>query len=128
MLAFASMATLAAPAADPLSEAEAKAIAVLDDRLHREALYGGMVARGCATHLASPAKQTGWVDVALHEEHNAQCGGDPQTFPVLDRFRVQVATGLILWYDSASDEYQPFEQLCRSRGCALSKPAKPKPG
>lgn len=126
-LALAALAVVpvaALAAAPAVSEAETKAISLLDARLHREALYDGRVEKGCASHMTSPSKERGWIDVDLYEEHNARCGGDPQTYPVIDRFRVQVGSGTILWYDVAEDEYLAFENVCRRRPCAQSKAPK----
>ena len=48
-------------------------------------------------------------DVVVREVHGAgDCGGDPETAPVRDRFRV-LASGDVERYDIASDAYVPLE-------------------
>jgi len=46
-------------------------------------------------------------EYAAREIHNERCGGDPQTSPVRDRYRV-TATGKIFVYDAAEGEYHPL--------------------
>jgi hypothetical protein len=54
-------------------------------------------------------------DIAIRERHTGKCGGDPQTSPVVDRFRVPRGSGTILWYDPVNGEYVAFERFQRSR-------------
>jgi hypothetical protein len=44
----------------------------------------------------------------LHEKHNAKCGGDPETNPVVDRYRVRRASGEIELYDAVNDRWNPY--------------------
>ncbi len=47
------------------------------------------------------------------EIHNAQCGGDPETSPAIDRYRVYRDSGKITQWESVEDKWQRY------------KPAKP---
>lgn len=46
------------------------------------------------------------IEVAVHEQHGDGCPGDPATMPVLDRYRIDRASGAIERYDVAEDEYR----------------------
>ncbi|MEA5098763.1 MAG: hypothetical protein VB032_09560 [Burkholderiaceae bacterium] len=51
------------------------------------------------------------VDIAMREKHSKDCLGDQDTSPVIDRFRIEKATGAILRYDVMEDKYLPVGQL-----------------
>jgi len=49
-----------------------------------------------------------FVEIAVVEKHNDQCKGDPNTQPVVDRFRV-TNSGEITIYDLVDDRYIEFD-------------------
>jgi len=50
-----------------------------------------------------------YFEFALRENHTAKCGGDPETSPVIDRYRVNRASGKIELYDPAADNWHPYD-------------------
>ena len=50
-----------------------------------------------------------YFEIALRENHNAKCGGDPDISPVVDRYRVNRASGRIEWYEVLLDRWQPYD-------------------
>lgn len=46
------------------------------------------------------------IEVAVHEQHGDGCPGDPATMPVVDRYRIDRASGAIERYDVAEDAYR----------------------
>ena len=44
----------------------------------------------------------------LRENHNAKCGGDPETSPVVDRYRVYRRSGKIEWPERIQDSWRPY--------------------
>ena len=57
----------------------------------------------CLAVLPEDDAGDGW-SFALHEIHDARCGGDPDTSPVRARYRVSAA-GEVSVYDAAEDAY-----------------------
>ena len=55
------------------------------------------------TEQPAGTKVDAW-EFAAREVHNERCGGDPDTAPVRDRYRV-MSTGAILVYDAAQADY-----------------------
>ena len=53
-------------------------------------------------------KQT---DIEMREKHGDGCPGDPATAPIVDRFRIETASGAILRYDILEDQYQQIGRI-----------------
>jgi hypothetical protein len=53
------------------------------------------------------------VFIAVREIHGGQCPGDPQTSPVLARFRVSRTTAKMAWHDDVSDEWRPYSSFLK---------------
>lgn len=51
----------------------------------------------------------------IHEKHGGKCPGDPNTAPIVDRFRVNRSTKIIQWYDPAEDEFVPYKAVLKAR-------------
>jgi hypothetical protein len=58
-------------------------------------------------------------NVLIREQHSSACGGDPETSPVVDRFRVLWNTKTMLWLNY-SGEYVPYEEFRDERLRQLS--------
>ncbi|MCQ4166191.1 hypothetical protein [Tahibacter harae] len=95
-LAFAAAATVAAPLD------EAAATNRLLQQLKRSAPYR---VHGDCLSLLVEESEPAFFGIAVHEKHGDGCPGDPATAPVLDRFRVDVATGAMRRYDVVEDRY-----------------------
>jgi hypothetical protein len=56
-----------------------------------------------------------YAELAIYEKHGGKCVGDPETSPVLDRFRVGLKNLSIEWYNVTEDEYQSYKEFLKSR-------------
>ncbi|MGH8820081.1 MAG: hypothetical protein ACREWJ_02165 [Rhodoferax sp.] len=92
------------------SAADDKAVSALMQRIKREHLYTSWTTLQCLGFFIEGC--TGRrVEIAIREQHDPKCGGDPDTSPVVDRFRVYKRTGTIQWYDVENDQYLPFSKV-----------------
>lgn len=107
VLAFVVLCTLAsAVSAAALLDAKS-ANATLDNALMRGA-YTSEIQRGCLVYRTESVDAR-FVEFALMENHTPQCGGDPATSPVRDRYRINRVTKRIESYDVAEDDWQPYK-------------------
>ncbi len=49
-----------------------------------------------------------YFSIAIRENHNAECPGDPATAPIVDRFRIFRITEQILWWNVVSNQYESY--------------------
>lgn len=100
ILAIALAFTAAATAPPPLDETAAQ------NRLHQQLkLSTAYRIHGDCLSLLVEESEPAFFGIAVREKHGGGCPGDPTTSPVLDRFRVDVATGAIKRYDVVEDSY-----------------------
>ena len=50
-----------------------------------------------------------FFEFVLREIHNAKCGGDPETSPAIDRYRVYRRSGKIEQCEATKDKWQPYK-------------------
>ncbi|HWU52776.1 MAG TPA: hypothetical protein VN153_08165 [Tahibacter sp.] len=96
----AALAFAACAAAAPLDEAGA--VNRLQQQLQRSADYRS---HGECLSLLVEEREPAFFGIAVYEKHGDGCPGDPATMPVLDRFRVDLATGALRRYDVVEDRY-----------------------
>jgi len=60
-------------------------------------------------------KNDRYVFVAVRELHGKNCPGDPDTSPVVARFRLSLSTAKIAWYDIATGEWKPYQAFLEGR-------------
>lgn len=94
-------------------DTSAKAIEILTGKLTQDKIYS-KTALNCLSFVLDQATEP-YFDLAILEKHGNGCAGDPATAPVVDRFRVYRASGLVQWYDVISDQYRPYEQYRATR-------------
>ena len=90
----------------PLSEDVA--LNLLLQTIKRDHVYDRRISLDCVTFDADETTRI-YFEFAVREKHNAKCGGDPDTTPVVDRYRVNRASGKIELYDVALDNWQPYK-------------------
>jgi len=66
-----------------------QAVDALRVKVRSERLYSSWAKEQCLSFYPEHCDST-LVEVAIRELHSEQCGGDPNTAPVVDRFRVAV--------------------------------------
>jgi hypothetical protein len=93
---------------------EEQALDVLMTRVQKDKLYDSRFATNCLSFLVE-GKTKDYIDIAVREKHGGKCQGDPDTSPVVDRFRVHRSTRRIKCYESSSGEYQPYGAMVKAR-------------
>lgn len=88
---------------------EDAALKLLLRTLQHDQVYAKRISLDCVTF--DTEETTGaYFQFALRENHTAKCGGDPDTNPVVDRYRVYRTSGKIELYDVAKDNWQAYEK------------------
>jgi hypothetical protein len=83
------------------------ALALLEQTLKHDGVYAHRISLDCITY--GTEETTGaYFQFVLRENHNAKCGGDPETSPEVDRYRVYRKSGKIEWLERAEDNWQPY--------------------
>jgi hypothetical protein len=83
------------------------ALALLEQTLKHDGVYAHRISLNCVTY--GTEETTGaYFQFVLRENHNAKCGGDPETSPVVDRYRVYRKSGKIEWLERVEDNWQPY--------------------
>jgi hypothetical protein len=86
---------------------EDAALNLLLRTLTRDHVYAKRISLDCVTFDTEETTRI-YFEIALREKHDAKCGGDPDTSPVVDRYRVHRASGKIELYATATDSWQPY--------------------
>jgi hypothetical protein len=90
----------------PLSEDAA--LELLQGTLKRDRVYEKRISLDCITYDTEETTG-GYFQFALREKHDAKCGGDPETSPVIDRYRVHRRSGKIDQWEAASDTWHAYK-------------------
>lgn len=104
VLTFSIVSARAAPSKHLSEDA---ALDLLYSTLKRDHVYDKRISLDCVSSSTDEITRT-YYEFALHEKHNAKCGGDPETSPVVGRYRVRRASGEIELYDVANDRWNPY--------------------
>jgi hypothetical protein len=97
--------TQAGPRSQSLDEDAA--LALLERTLKHDGVYAHRISLNCVTY-GTEERNNAYFQFVLRENHNAKCGGDPDTSPVVDRYRVYRLSGKIEWLDPAEDNWRPY--------------------
>jgi hypothetical protein len=81
---------------------EEQAIEILSTQIGKDKVYDSWTTLACLSFMTERATKS-YFDVGVHEKHGGKCPGDPSTYPIVDRFRVNRKTGKIQWYDTAME-------------------------
>lgn len=96
----------AAPRSEPLDESAA--LNILERTLKQDHIYTHRISWDCIAYITEETTSA-YFQFVLRENHNAKCGGDPETSPSLDRYRVYRRSGKIKWLERIQDEWRPYE-------------------
>jgi len=108
--------TIVALASPPIIHAGSKskgpltedaALNLLLRTLEHDHVYAKRISLDCVTFDTEETTRI-YFQVALREKHDAKCGGDPETSPVIDRYRVNRSSGKIEFYDAAADRWHDY--------------------
>jgi hypothetical protein len=86
---------------------EDAALDVLVRTIKQDNIYAKRISLDCVSYQTEETTRT-YFEFALRENHNAKCKGDPDAAPVIDRYRVNRASGKIDLYDAPADRWQPY--------------------
>ena len=94
------------PGSHPLNEDAA--LALLERNLERDHVYAKRISLDCVIYNTEETTDA-YFQFALREKHDAKCGGDPETSPVVDRYRVYRRSGKIEWLERIQDEWRRYD-------------------
>jgi hypothetical protein len=95
----------AGPHSHPMDEDAA--LALLERTLKHDGVYAHRISLDCVTYGTEETTQA-YFQFVLRENHDAKCGGDPETNPVVDRYRVYRRAGKIEWLERIEDHWRPY--------------------
>ena len=115
---FRAMAILIAFAAPVITHAGSKnhysgmtedaALDLLVRTIKHDNIYAKRISLNCVSYETEETTRT-YFEFALREKHDANCKGDPDISPVIDRYRVNRASGKIELYDAPADRWQDYK-------------------
>jgi hypothetical protein len=86
---------------------EDAALALLDRTLKRDHVYDKRISLDCISY-GTEETTNAYFEFVIREIHNAKCGGDPETSPAIDRYRVYRRSGKIEQWEATDDKWQPY--------------------
>lgn len=97
------------------------AIEILYNRLVADSVYDRAAMEDFSYSIeymdgCEPEVYRDYRDVAIREIHRCGGSGDPDTAPIVDRFRIYPCTGEILWWHPLYGENVPYSELLVFRG------------
>jgi hypothetical protein len=97
--------------ADPRSHPmnEDAALDLLQRTLKRDGVYEKRISWDCIS-FGTEETTNAYFEFVLREIHNSKCGGDPETSPAIDRYRVYRRSGKIQQWEAAGDKWQPYRR------------------
>ena len=87
---------------------ENAALALLERTIKRDRVYEKRISLDCIAY-GTEETTNAYFEFVLREIHNAKCGGDPETSPAIDRYRVYRRSGKIQQWEAAEDKWQPYK-------------------
>jgi len=84
-------------------------LALLDRTLKHDRVYENRISLDCVMYMTEETTDA-YFQFVLRENHNAKCGGDPETSPAIDRYRVYRSSGKIKQWEAAEDKWQPYKR------------------
>jgi hypothetical protein len=86
---------------------EDAALALLERTLKQDHVYEKRISLDCIAY-GTEETTNAYFEFVLRELHKAKCGGDPETSPAIDRYRVNRRSGKIQQWEAAGDKWQPY--------------------
>ena len=87
---------------------EDAALALLQRTLERNQVYEKRISLDCVA-FGTEETTKAYFEFVLREIHNAKCGGDPDTSPAIDRYRVYRRSGKIEQWEAAEDKWHAYK-------------------
>jgi len=92
------------------SDADVKAVETIKTMVQKDKLYTSWTTEPCLSFYPERCDAEN-VEVAIRELHTPECGGDSNTGPVVDRFRVFKRISRIDWFDYLEAEYVEYSKV-----------------
>ncbi len=87
---------------------EGAALALLERTLKHDRVYEKRISLDCISY-GTEETTNAYFEFVLREIHNAKCGGDPETNPAIDRYRVDRRSGKIEQWEAVQDKWQMYK-------------------
>ena len=87
---------------------EDAALNLLQRRLKGDRVYEKRIAWNCISY-GTEETTNAYFEFVLREIHNTKCGGDPETSPAIDRYRVYRRSGKIEHWKAAQDKWELYK-------------------
>jgi len=87
---------------------EDAALGLLVRALKHDQVYAKRISLDCVTYDTEETTDA-YFQFALREKHDAKCGGDPETSPVVDRYRVYRRSAKIQQWEAAEDTWHAYK-------------------
>jgi hypothetical protein len=81
---------------------------LLQRTLKRDRVYEKRISLDCIAYGTEETTNT-YLEFVLREIHNAKCGGDPETSPATDCYRVYRRSGKIEQWQATDDTCEPHK-------------------
>ena len=88
---------------------EDAALDILVRRIKQDNVYAKRISLDCVTYITEETTRT-YFEFALREKHGGKCSGDPDASPIIDRYRVNRASGKIELYDAVNDRWLDYKK------------------
>jgi hypothetical protein len=86
---------------------EDAALALLERTFKHDHVYEKRISLDCIAY-GTEETTNAYFEFVLREVHNGKCGGDPETSPAIDRYRVYRHSGKIRQWEAAGGKWQPY--------------------
>ena len=87
---------------------EDAALDLLVRTLKHDHVYSKRISLDCISYGTEETTDA-YFQFVLREKHDAKCSGDPDTSPVVDRYRVRRRSGKIEWWERTEDTWQRYD-------------------
>ena len=87
---------------------EDRALDLLHRTLKHDHVYAKRISLDCVTYDTEETTNA-YFQFALREKHDAKCGGDPETSPVVARYRVYRRSGKIDRWQPTDDSWHRYD-------------------
>ena len=105
LIVLLSIVVEAGPHTHPLNDDGA--LTLLERTLKHDGIYTHRISLDCFSYGTEETTDA-YFQFVLRENHSGKCGGDPETSPVIDRYRVYRKSGKIEWLERIEDNWRPY--------------------
>jgi hypothetical protein len=93
---------------------EQQAIDILITAIQKDKLYDSWTTLSCLQFFTEEKTKDDFT-FGIHEKHGGKCPGDPNTSPIVDRFKVDRLTKEIQRYEPVQGEYLPYKAVFKTK-------------